>query len=166
MTFCKCKCERSQSSHSYWGNEAVELEMKSSSRQRRVWKGTDVLEIQYIDTSLTTWSGATVKVSFKAWIIFLDTKSVIWGWLCNINYSRRGLPAPLTTWSLGRIVLTRCIEKNWTYSLPSYWWLSLICILQTNSSFLKALDVLKQGNYDGVNIKLKSDGYEIHLRHF
>lgn len=47
--------------------------------------GLMCLKIQHTDSSHTNshtnWSGATVKVSFKARLIFVDTKSIIWVWL-------------------------------------------------------------------------------------
>lgn len=80
--FCRCKCmwDLKVLPVTEWMRQLNWRWAAAPGREGCV-NGTNGLGIQHIDTSHTTWSAATVKVSLKAWIIFLDTKSITWVWL-------------------------------------------------------------------------------------
>lgn len=80
--FCRCKCmwDLKVLPVTEWMRQLNWRWAAAPGRQGCV-NGTNGLGIQHIDTSHTTWSAATVKVSLKAWITFLDTKSFTWVWL-------------------------------------------------------------------------------------
>lgn len=126
--FCRCKCvwDPKVLPVTEWMRQLNWRWAATPGREGCV-NGTNGLWIQRIDTSYTTWSAATVKVSLKAWIIFLDTFYM--GMANCVTFTLpRETPGSLDQLELGKYSLDKVNKK---YSWLSHWWLSLKCILQT-----------------------------------